>query len=285
MSAVSTRIVSFGDSSIQIDYDGPDAARVVDFLYRDIPRDRTIPAHVTFELRSERGVVTLCCGDRRRYEGPSVGLAAGILLDDSIFHLADKSRNGLLLHAAAVHCDGRCLLLPGKTGAGKTTLTAWLTRQGFGYLTDELVYIPLGSRDVQSLSRPLSIKTAARETLASHLDFTDTTDLLTGPNATLVRSSKLNPKPVRADAVGLSQVVFPRYQAGSDFEVVPLAKALAALRLTECLINARNLPANGFHEVARLLREVPSHELVYSDFGQLGGWMKSVAGAIGGSSK
>ena len=47
MIAVPTRVVSFGGSSVQIDYDGSDAAQVVDFLYRDVPHDERVPPHVT----------------------------------------------------------------------------------------------------------------------------------------------------------------------------------------------------------------------------------------------
>ena len=276
MIAVPTRVVSFGGSSVQIDYDGSDAAQVVDFLYRDVPHDERVPPHVTLQLRREDGTFILRCGEERRYQGTSAAVAASILLDESIFHLADKSRSGLLLHAGAVRCEGGCLLLPGKTGAGKTTLTAWLTTQGLGYLTDELVHLPLGSQDVQFLTQPLNIKMPGRQVLAEDVDFDRASDVLVGPSATLLRLARLDPSPALSAGLRLAQIVFPRYDAGSQFQLIPLTKGQAALRLTECLVNARNLPAHGFHEVARIARAVHSHELRYSAFNQLDAWVASL---------
>ena len=78
------------------------------------------------------------------------------------------------------------------------------------------------------------------------------------------------------EALRLALIVFPRYEAGSQFQLVPLTKGQTALRVTECLINARNLPAHGFHEVARLTRTVRSYEMRYSDFIQLEAWVASL---------
>ena len=50
----------------------------------------------------------------------------------------------MLFHAAALTWQSRGILLPAFTGAGKSTLTAWLLGQGFSYLTDELAFVPAG---------------------------------------------------------------------------------------------------------------------------------------------
>lgn len=276
-----TRIVSFGGSSVRIDYDGPDTERVVDFLYRDLARDGRTPPHVIFSLQRKHETFILRCGREHRYEGTSAAVAAAILLDASIFHLADQSRDGVLLHAGAVRCSGGCLMLPGKTGAGKTTLTAWLTTQGFGYLTDELVHLPLGSLGVQFLKRPLNVKAHGRQALAAAIDFGRADTVLAGPNITLVRPPQCDPHPESSAALPLARLVFPRYDGVGPFQLMPLTKAQAALRLTECLINARNLPAHGFHEVARISRAAPAYDLRYSAFDQLDAWVASLADAVG----
>lgn len=53
------------------------------------------------------------------------------------------------LHAGAVERDGAVLVLPGASGAGKTTLTAALMQAGWSYLTDEIVAIDLDDLSVR----------------------------------------------------------------------------------------------------------------------------------------
>jgi hypothetical protein len=45
------------------------------------------------------------------------------------------------LHAAAVTRGGDCILMPAASGSGKTTFTAALLSQGFGYCTDDLALL------------------------------------------------------------------------------------------------------------------------------------------------
>ena len=272
---VSTRIVSFGGSSVRIDHTGRAAARLVDFLYRDIPGDVETDEGVVLQLHSSNGQFVVESGQELRYRGTSAAGAAGVLLHESIFHLANHNRTGLLLHAAAVQCRGGCLLLPGQTGAGKTTLTAWLSHQGLDYLTDELVYIPLGTQDVQSFRRPMNVKASARHALEGILELDGTRDILKGPDATLVRAGA-GSGCATGEAQRLAGVVFPRYQAGNSFELAALTKGRTALRLAECLINARNLPDRGLEELARLAVGLTSYELRYSEFRQLHTWVASL---------
>jgi hypothetical protein len=63
------------------------------------------------------------------------------LLEGHLYeHLAAWLRPGdALLHAGAVVHNGRPILLVGPSGAGKSSLTLAAVRQGWGYMTDELV--------------------------------------------------------------------------------------------------------------------------------------------------
>ena len=63
----------------------------------------------------------------------------------------------LLVHAGAVARDGQAVLFPGVSGAGKSTMTAACLRRGFGYLTDEMVAVDLGSGQVKGWPRPLML--------------------------------------------------------------------------------------------------------------------------------
>lgn len=272
---MTSRVISFAGSSVRIESEGLDAERLVEFLYRDFPPSEGPPPHMTLHVRAEPGAeaLTLHCGDKRYYHGNSLGSLASALLEQTIYHLSDKSRGGLVLHAAAVSMGRRCLLLPGRTGVGKTTLTAWLVKKGFGYLTDELVYVPSGSMEVRPFVRPLNIKARARQSLGARiLDYeASASQIVSATDVTLVPSALLGGGAALAEA-RLGRIVFPQYQAGAGFAVEPLSRAETGLGLMGCLINARNLPEHGFPEVARLAREAPGFHLRYGDFAQLEDW-------------
>jgi hypothetical protein len=69
----------------------------------------------------------------------------------------------LMLHAAGVaDADGRVLALVGPSGMGKTTASVYLSRHGFGYVTDETVSIGPDA-DVLPFGRPLSLRRARAE--------------------------------------------------------------------------------------------------------------------------
>ena len=69
----------------------------------------------------------------------------------------------LMFHAAGVaHAEGQVVALAGPSGMGKTTAAVYLSRHGFGYVTDETVSLgPDG--DVLPFGRPLSLRQADRE--------------------------------------------------------------------------------------------------------------------------
>jgi hypothetical protein len=210
------------------------------------------------------------------HQSDADGVLADILMGDSCHHLVDRSQGGLLFHSAALMWKGRCLILPGTIGAGKSTLTAWLISRGLGYLTDELVFVPWGADTVQTFTRPLNLKRPSREPLRGYFDYADVPVTLQreGHVWSTAFNDLISPEalgaPERLDPPELNQVLFPRYDPLSPFELQRLSKAQAGLALMECLVNARNLPDHGFAEVARLARNVPAHMLHYSRFEDLG---------------
>jgi hypothetical protein len=273
---VTTRVISFAGSSVRIEYDGPDAADVVDFAFQDLPPAEGPPPHVTLRIQTDpgRSPHALYCGEALQIETSSLGVLARALLEQAAYHLSDRSQGGLLLHAAAVSRGEQCVLLPAPTGAGKTTLTAWLLHQEFGYLTDELVYVPRGFLDVVPFSRPLNVRAPTLQALkTSGLDFAAPAfETLNGPAITLVRPVLHVGPPIAR----LSLIVFPRYERDTAFRAERLSSAQAGLALIGCLVNARNLPGHGFAEVTRVVRETRACRVQYSNCESVSDWMAGV---------
>ena len=82
------------------------------------------------------------------------------------FLLVDDLRDALVLHAAALCRDNGFVMLPGRSGAGKTRLSLWYRAQGFDLGTDEIVCTSVGPNGTGSLfsgvlARPLFLKSSS----------------------------------------------------------------------------------------------------------------------------
>ena len=65
-----------------------------------------------------------------------------------------KRRGCYGMHAAAFSKGGQAILIPGTSGAGKSTLAISLLRSGFGYLSDDMVFLRRRSNGLGVLGFP-----------------------------------------------------------------------------------------------------------------------------------
>jgi hypothetical protein len=276
------RALHFGDTSVLLQYAGERSARIIEFLYSRLARHGTAEPRVTFHIVPgvEADELSLYRGGRLLYDGASAGQLANQLMSDSLYHLADKCCGGMLIHAAAAARGGRVLLMPGTTGAGKTSLSVWLMQSGFDYLTDELVYIGEGSISAQGFTRPLNVKTRARDAVGQLFDFEANRDaVLNCEQAVLVPPESVG-SVADVDTMPLGAILFPRFEANAELALRRLSPAQTGLRLMSCLINARNLAGHGFPEATRIARLVPAHELIYGDYEQLDAAISELHGTL-----
>jgi hypothetical protein len=71
--------------------------------------------------------------------------------------VAAGARRRVFVHAGVVAWQGRAILVPGRSGAGKTTLIAELVRAGATYYSDEFAVLDAAGR-VHPFAKPLSIR-------------------------------------------------------------------------------------------------------------------------------
>ena len=86
------------------------------------------------------------------------------LLDRVVAVVLDRlGRRGVLgLHAGVVEIAGRAVILAGRSGRGKTTLTLALVRRGAGWLTDEVALIGPDDRTVLPYPRAMHVSPGTR---------------------------------------------------------------------------------------------------------------------------
>jgi hypothetical protein len=98
-------------------------------------------------------------GPRRPVASTGPDEAAELVVSDFERHLARRSEGLVFVHAGAVARDGRAILLPGRSFAGKSALVAALLEDGAEYLSDEFAVVDAGGR-VHPYARPLGLRRA-----------------------------------------------------------------------------------------------------------------------------
>lgn len=183
-------------------------------------------------------------------------------------HLVTHEAHAGLFHGASLVFDGQGILFAAAAGSGKTTLTASLLGEGYGFLTDELTAID-GCGRMEGFARPLNIK-------AGSLDLLRRCDWLAPAlgRARLSGGVTLMPWPRIGSAdIRLDAVVLPEWRADAAFGVEALSPGRAAAALMSCLLNARNLPKSGLALATRLVCERPVHRVRYSRVDDVAAWL------------
>ena len=186
------------------------------------------------------------------------------LTDRLIFHIANSVQEAHCVHAAAVSFEGGALVVPAKSGAGKSTFTSWLVANGFDYVTDELIVIDEASH-VQGVARPIQIKSNGLDAIRALLK---SSEYHQGSIATAIPIAALGGQ-VADDVDRLAAFVFPSYTRDAEFEFKQLSSAEAGLQLMNNHVNARNLPDHGFRAMMQLIRKTPCYSLQYGGFDTL----------------
>lgn len=228
------RIESYG---VRIDIRVDDLA-VRDQVLRVLPPGWQ-PAHESFPDME----FSLVAEGEQRYvvSGDGTGgVALAVDLDVALSFLESSIRSRVALwaperifvHAGVVARNGRALLIPGESFAGKTTLVATLVRAGAIYFSDEFAVL---DRDglVHPYAKPLSLRS---------------------PNGVL-------PEQVTAESLGgttgdtgvpVGVVAVTSYVPGARWDPSPVSRGEAALALLSHTVPAQERPA----EALRVLRLV-----------------------------
>ncbi len=241
---------------------------LADFLFADLP-GCTFPEHrraYDIVCSGSRRKLSLWEGDKRLYFGDSAYRLAYVLMNEVLYHCIDSNQTHHALHAGAVTAGNRCILLPGKSGSGKSSLTAWLTSCGYHYLTDELVFL---SDDgvVSPLARPISLK--GENTFLSRFVADDQKGrAIIGENGAIVPHRLLN-RDYKPRTPQVSHFIFPAYRAGAPLSVEEISPARSCLYLLQSHVNARNLEGLGVGTLSTIVRNCRSYALTYGGFDQI----------------
>jgi len=180
--------------------------------------------------------------------------------------VSTQAHHYLILHAAVVEKNGLAAILAAPPGFGKSTLTAGLVLSGWRLLCDELTLIERKTGWIHALPRPISLK---NESIPLIRDFS--------PDAFLNRPSRDTAKGTVAylrppkDSVRRQHepacprwIIFPRWVADGETELVPRSKPQTLQALTQQAFNFNQLGREGFRVCAGLIKQTDCYDFQYS---------------------
>lgn len=254
-----------GEARIEIDYNSNEARELIDFLFRDFPLSEgpVLSRRFGVVVAGTPAKMSLWLEEKQIYFGDSQQRLAHFLINEVLYDCIVSNNTFQAVHAAAVCSNRKSLLLPGKSGSGKSSLAAWLTASGMNYLTDELVLLSPEGR-VHPMTRPICLKQPSYEALKSRLAI-DESNILLGRDGVMIPHRLLNPA-WSASTPLLDAIVFPTFIAGQVATLTEISSAKSCLKLMECHVNARNLPGHGFSELAAITRNTSSYELKFGSY-------------------
>lgn len=269
--------ISFGGQSITIEYENEVNHSLINYLFNDLigksgfkPLSRLRVVH-----HQQVNQSSLWQDKNKIYYGNNKTLLAITLLERALCLLTEKNTSGLAFHAAGLYSDEQGILIPGASGAGKSSLCAWLTNQGLNYLTDELVHITLDTHTMEGFTRPINIKNHGFGILSEFVDLEDENIWLKNEQACLIPYRLLNSNS-QIQNPKIKLILFPNIvSAPTQQRLTRLSKAQAGLRLIASLVNARNLDNHGFDQITDLVRNADAYEITYCGFKSLPRLLKS----------
>jgi hypothetical protein len=224
----------FGVRACVVANDAAEPARVVDALppgWRPCPRTG---AETTFSIAIDRSGAWELIRDGTVLVRDLKLEAALDLLQTKLRQLvAVRAPRHIFVHAGAVAHNGRLIVIPGRSFAGKTSLVAALVRAGAIYYSDEFAVL-----DGDGLGHPFAKPLSLRRGLVAQTDHS--VESLGGV-------AGVTPLPV-------GMVVVTRYRQGAEWNPRQLSVGDALLAVLANSVPAQTRPQQAMRTIARAIR-------------------------------
>ena len=142
----------------------------------------------------------------------------------------------LAIHSAVAGNKRGCILLPGMSGKGKSTLVTALVHSGLDYYTDEVAVINRQTQEVVPLPTPIGIKKRSLHVLDRFFPQINKLEAHYGEEGKEIRYLVPDKKSIVCPIERggwVSVIIFPEYQDGASTVLKPISKVTAIKKLVD----------------------------------------------------
>lgn len=251
-----------GGIPFTVETNSPDLAARVRDVFRDLLVERARSAPVVFEVldhgtTSPSHPWSVSRDGEQRQSALKDSYVVTYVLWEVTRLLFERLGDRVHLHGAALVHDGDVVVLAGRSHAGKSTLAAWLTHRGWGFLTDEAALVEPETLVVAPFWRPINVRRPGPlDALLSHW--------VSHPvdGEVLVPASAIG---TLASAAPLRALAFPSFTTEEQVGISPMSPGAALLELTQHFPGLVAGGRAGFRRLARLVEGVPAFMLQFHD--------------------
>jgi len=185
--------------------------------------------------------------------------------------VASTEVNWLIIHSAVLAKDNKAVIFPAPPGSGKSTLTAYLTMNGWRLLSDEMTIIELNTRTVIPFVRPISLKNSSirlvKEWFPEIIMSEIAKDTQKGDVAHVKPpKSSVEQGKVKAEIVG---VVFPKYTPKTTLDIYQLDQTDTFMQLASNSFNYNVIGPGAFTTISKIVDECPGFEIQYNNLSEV----------------
>lgn len=179
--------------------------------------------------------------------------------------VSSHANHFLIIHAAVVEKNGFAAILPAPPGSGKSTLCAGLVLSGWRLLSDELTLIDPKTGLIHPLARPISLKNQSIPVIRAF----SRDAFINRPSHDTAKGTVTHLRPP-GDSVHRQQepaqpgwVIFPRWQAEAEAELIPRSQAQTFIYLAQNAFNYSQLGERAFTAGTQMIRQCDCYDFTY----------------------
>lgn len=184
--------------------------------------------------------------------------------------IASQAHDYLIIHAAVAVRNGQAIILPGRPGSGKSTLSAWLSWRGWQVFSDELAMISLEDGLVHPLPRPVSLKEQSISIIAEAFPEANFGPVVEDTAKGRVSHMRLPQVSQNARlAAEIVAIVFPAFTIGKKRATLETCETgRGFLRIAEQAFNYSTLGEAGFDSLCKMLEKTRVYDLQYNQLAE-----------------
>jgi len=247
--------VGFGDYKVAIYSNAIEVLEGLERRFREMIGDKSAKLVKKLHVLKENGTYYFSGTDGYHENERSLTIILNSVSKEIIHNLVVANPNYLWVHAGAVSCEGKGVLVFGSWGRGKSTIVTNLCKYGWGYLSDDIAPLDMNSCNVVPFRlTPFVRKRSEKEISLHDVGYLKKIEI------------NINENNMCQQSIPICAVVFPNYRfSHSPLEIAHCPPAEAATELIQRCLNFKNHRATAVRFLCNLVNNLPVVRVTFNN--------------------